>query len=46
MPVRAAALLASVFAISAAAQTYTIKTFAGGGLPENVAGASASLRCV
>jgi uncharacterized protein (TIGR03437 family) len=46
MPVRAAALLASVFAISAAAQTYTIKTFAGGGLPRNVAGPSASLSAI
>ena len=46
MPVRAAALLASVFAVTAAAQTYTIKTFAGGGLPENVAGASASLSAI
>jgi len=46
MPVRAAALLASIFAISSAAQTYSIKTFAGGGLPENVAGASASLSAI
>jgi len=46
MPVRAAALLASVFAISAAAQTYTVKTFAGGGLPQNVAGPSASLSAI
>jgi uncharacterized protein (TIGR03437 family) len=46
MPVRAAALLAAVLAVSAQAQTYTLKTFAGGGLPENVAGANASLSAV
>ena len=46
MPLRAAALLVSVFALSAAAQTYTIKTFAGGGLPQNVAGSSASLSVI
>ncbi len=43
MPVRSAVLLASLFAASAAAQTYTIKPFAGGGLPQNVAGTGASL---
>src|SRR5271157_539612 len=46
MPLRAAGFLAAVFAISGAAQTYTIRTFAGGGLPENVAGANASLSTI
>ena len=34
------------FASAALAQTYTLKTFAGGALPENVPGASASLGAV
>ena len=39
-----AAILALVASWCAFAQTYTIKTFAGGGLPVNVAGTSATLR--
>jgi uncharacterized protein (TIGR03437 family) len=38
-----AVLLASVFSWSAWGQTYTISTFAGGGLPVNIPGTSASL---
>jgi len=41
---RAVALLA--FALTASAQTYTIKSFAGGALPQNVAGTSAGLSVV
>jgi uncharacterized protein (TIGR03437 family) len=37
------AVLAAACACSAFAQIYTVKTFAGGALPENVAGLSASL---
>ena len=39
-----AAILALVVSWCAFAQTYAIKTFAGGGLPVNVAGTSATLR--
>jgi uncharacterized protein (TIGR03437 family) len=44
MPQRTIALLISVLAASA--QTYTIKTFAGGALPQNIPGPSASLSAV
>jgi len=44
LQVRAVAILISGLALSA--QTYSIKTFAGGALPENVAGTSASLSVV
>ena len=44
MPVRAIALLSLVLAASA--QTYTIKTFACGALPENVAGTYTSLSAI
>ncbi len=40
---RPAVLLTTVFSWSAWAQTYTISTFAGGGLPVNIPGTSASL---
>ena len=43
-PVRAALLLAVAAAWSVSAQTYTISTFAGGGLPVNIPGTSARLR--
>jgi uncharacterized protein (TIGR03437 family) len=43
MRVRISAVLIAAFACSALAQTYTIKTFAGGALPVNVAGLSTSL---
>ena len=46
MSVRAVVFLASCLAISAQAQTYTVAAFAGGALPENVAGTSASLSTV
>jgi hypothetical protein len=39
-----AAVLALVVSWCAFCQTYTIKTFAGGGLPVNIAGTSATLR--
>jgi hypothetical protein len=38
-----AALLSLVMSLSAFGQTYTISTFAGGALPVNIAGTSASL---
>jgi hypothetical protein len=38
-----AVLLGSVVSWSASGQTYTISTFAGGGLPVNISGPSASL---
>src|ERR1017187_2970411 len=38
-----AILLTSIISCSAFGQTYTISTFAGGGLPRNIAGTSASL---
>jgi uncharacterized protein (TIGR03437 family) len=38
-----AVLLTTVLSCSASAQTYTISTFAGGGLPVNIPGTSASL---
>ena len=38
-----AVLLASVLSSTASGQTYTIATFAGGALPANVPGTSASL---
>jgi hypothetical protein len=38
-----AVLLASILSWSAWGQTYTISTFAGGGLPVNIPGTSASL---
>jgi hypothetical protein len=38
-----AVLLASVLCWTASGQTYTISTFAGGGLPVNIPGTSASL---
>src|SRR5271166_3750821 len=43
MSLRITVLLAAAVACSATAQTYTIKTFAGGALPQNIAGLSASL---
>jgi uncharacterized protein (TIGR03437 family) len=43
MHLRIAAVLTVSVACSAMAQTYTMKTFAGGALPVNVAGLSASL---
>ena len=43
MRLRPAVLLTTVFSWSAWAQTYTISTFAGGGLPVNIPGTSASL---
>ena len=42
-PVRAALLLAVAAAWSVSAQTYTISTFAGGGLPVNIPGTSAGI---
>src|SRR5438067_480277 len=43
MRVLPAVLLASIISYSAFGQTYTISTFAGGGLPVNIPGTSASL---
>src|ERR1035441_6230665 len=43
MHLRITAVLTAAVACSAMAQTYTMKTFAGGALPENVDGLSASL---
>lgn len=43
MHFRMTAVLTAAAACSAMAQTYTVKTFAGGALPVNVAGLSASL---
>ena len=43
MRLRVSALLTLVIASSATAQTYTIQTFAGGALPVNIGGKSASL---
>src|ERR1035438_8182861 len=43
MRLQVPALLALAIASTAGAQTYTLKTFAGGALPENVAATSASL---
>jgi sugar lactone lactonase YvrE len=43
MRVRTTVVLTLAIACSALAQTYTIKTFAGGALPENLPGLSASL---
>jgi uncharacterized protein (TIGR03437 family) len=43
MRTRSIALLTTILCCSAWGQTYTISTFAGGGLPVNVSGTSASL---
>lgn len=46
MRLRTTAFLIAAFACSAAAQNYTMKTFAGGALPVNVAGVAASLGAI
>jgi hypothetical protein len=40
-----AAILVFILSCYASSQTYTINTFAGGGLPVNIAGTAASIRC-